>query len=85
MNVIEKAKELLDITRQAPRMFATSREAMMSRVSTILEMANINFAIQDFYKLHLGTNGCAYATWSEDVTDEWALIVIDDALKILGK
>lgn len=83
MTIKEKAESLLSITRKAPKMFSGSRESIMNRVVTILEMVEIDFDVIEFYKKHLGINGCAYATWSEDFTDDWAHYVIDDALELL--
>jgi hypothetical protein len=80
MDAIEKAEELLLRTRKTPKMFAATREAMMSRVTSILEMSDIMMDYSYFYEVHLGTQGAAYATITEPVTDDWAHTVIDDAL-----
>lgn len=85
MSAKEKAESLLVLTRKTPRMFASSRESMMNRVATILEMADVDFVVIDFYKKHLGTYGCAYLTWHEEFQDEWGHQVIDDALQLLHK
>lgn len=83
MTIKDKAEALLLGTRKAPRMYAASRESMMNRVATILEMASIEFIVIDFYAKHLGTKGNAYATFSEEFQDDWAHQVIDDALLLL--
>ena len=80
MNILKRAEELLLRTRKTPRMFASTREAMMSRVTSILEMTNLILDYSYFYEVHLGTRGAAYLTMTEPVTDEWAYNVIDDAL-----
>ena len=85
MSIKDKAESLLLLTRRAPGMFSGSRESMMNRVATILEMADVDFVVIYFYKKHLGTYGCAYLTWHEEVQEAWGHQVIDDALQLLHK
>lgn len=85
MQVKEKAEQLLIGIRSASRMYAQSRAELLGQISTILQMTEVTFGVIDFYKKHLGTNGCAYATWSETFDDDWAHKAIDDALSILHK
>src|SRR5574338_1630201 len=61
----EKAEQLLIGIRSASRMYAQSRAELLGQISAILQMTEVTFGVIDFYKKHLGTDGCAYATWSE--------------------
>lgn len=85
MAVKEKAEQLLTSIYAAPVLFATARESLLGQISTILQMAEVNFSVIDFHKKHLGTKGCAYATWSETFDDDWAHKAIEDALSLLHK
>jgi hypothetical protein len=85
MTIKNKAESLLLLTRKTPRMFALNCESMMNRVATILEMADIDFVVIDFYEKHLGIYGNTYLLSHEEVKDDWAHQVIDDALQILHK
>lgn len=85
MSVKEKAEQLLIGIRAAPGMHAQSRAELLGQISVILQMTEITFGVIDFHKKHLGTKGCAYATWSETFDDDWAHKAIDDALSILHK
>lgn len=81
--MLKKAIELLLLTKQYPRMFASDKESLMCRVSTILEMAEISFNINDFYEKHLKVYGNIYADIKDQYDDSWAESVIDDALYII--
>ena len=82
-NSISKAKEILLNTRRAPGMYALTRESFLNRVCTVLEMLDVDNWPQDFYTKHLGTYGSRYLTASDPVDDNWAHLVIDDALSII--
>src|SRR5437870_3571021 len=83
-NSNSKAKELLDARRRAPRMFAASKESYINMVTTILEMLEIKFNIQDFYVKHLGVINNTYLSTKDEVDDKWAHEVIDEAFKLIG-
>jgi len=78
--VIARAKHLLDGARKAPAAFASTREAFMTMITAILQMADVNFVVHWFWKKHLEAVGNVFATTSNPVTDDWAHTVIDDAL-----
>lgn len=80
---LTRAKELLTNFRKAPKTFSTCREAVLMRVTTILEMANITFDIPNFLKSHLEVKGNMYLNLLESFEDEWAIKVIDAALVII--
>ena len=61
-------------------MFATTREAFLSRACGILEVVDVSFNALEFYKKHAGTDGCRYVTLDKPVDDDWARDVIDDAM-----
>jgi hypothetical protein len=82
MDVVEKARSYLEATRRAPRMFASTREAMMCHVTSVVYVLS-DLNVQDFWKKHLGTYGNTYML-DEPVTDDWTRILIDDALRIIG-
>lgn len=83
MDVVDKARSYLEATRRAPRMFATTREAMMCHITSVVYIL-ADLDVQEFWKKHLGTYGNTYKTIDEPVDDDWARGVIDDALKIIG-
>lgn len=85
LSIKDRAKVLLLKTRQAPTMFAITKDSLMSRVFTILDMVEVNYDVVDFYKLHLKTMGSAYATASEVVNVEWAHQLIDHALEMINE
>ncbi len=76
-------ESILIDTGACPKMYATSRESFMNRVSTCLEIADLNFSSSKFWEKHLGVIGSSYVNPNEPMTDEWARFVIDDALEIL--
>ena len=84
---MEKARACLARIARRPGMYAFSREALLALVSGILEMAcERSFDPRnDFYKRHLGTRGCAYVGLLENFDDEWARVVVKDALAILER
>jgi hypothetical protein len=84
-NSISKAREVLDVTRKTPRMFASSRESMLNRVATVMEMIEVDFVPTDFYVKHLGAQGSSYKSWDDPVDDDWARVVIDDALGMISE
>jgi len=78
-----KAIDLLNITRKAPQMFCSNKEALLSRVTTILEMVDINFNVIEFYKKHLTLTGNSLLGTKDNYPTEWGHKVIDDALEII--
>ena len=49
----QKAISLLNETKKYPNMFASTKEAFIMRVATILEMVLPKFNILEFYKKHI--------------------------------
>lgn len=85
MDVVTRAKSYLEATRRAPRMFATTREAMMCHVTSVVCVLVDDFNVQGFWAKHLGTYGNTYVGILDVPEDDWAKGVIDDALKIIGE
>lgn len=83
MEAVERARKLLEETRRAPRMFASTKEALLSRCSTVLEMLGIEGAGQAFYLRHLYSRASVVCGLEDPVDDEWAEAVILDALSQL--
>lgn len=81
--VVRRVREVLASTRLTPRMYAWSREALMSRVSALMEIAIDGFEVRSFYDAHLVRSGCAYVGCDENYEDSWAHEVIDDAVSKL--
>jgi len=83
--LVTKALVLLEKTRANPQKFASTKEAFMTRVSTILEMSVPDFDTEAFYKKHLDfLNGPVYLDIYNEYTDDWAHIIIDDAIRELN-
>lgn len=82
MDAVKKARNYLIIVKGAPGMFAQTREAMMNLVTTAVYILVDNFIVVEFWKKHLGTQGCAYKTFDEPLTNEWVTALIDDALAL---
>lgn len=85
LSIKDRAKVLLRDTRERPQMFAITKDSLMNRVSTILDMVDINYDVVEFYKQHLKTHGFSYASASESVDTEWAHQLIDHALEMLNE
>lgn len=81
----QKILRMLTDTRGAPMMYAISVEAMLMRVSTLLEVAGVQFSVTEFYCKHGGKYGSSYLLQVPvGVTfDDWAKSVIDDGLEML--
>jgi len=78
------AINLLSNTQKYPQMYASTKEAYITRVATILEMSDENFSAQNFYEAHLKTLGSNYLDLNEEVNELWAQEVVNDALNKLN-
>lgn len=78
------AVDLLSATKKYPTMYATSKEAYIMRISTILEMADENFCASKFYEDHLKIYGSIYTDLHDNLDEGWALKIADDAICILN-
>ena len=74
---------LLQNTKNHPKMYGSNKEALIMRVSTILEMIEENFNIQNFYNKHLKVLGNSYVDLNEEVNDLWVEQMINDALFLI--
>lgn len=83
MTSLEKAKEILTYTSRHPRMYVTSKEALLARVSAILEMADI-FDSQ-LYDRHVDMQGNMYRNLSDTYSLDWSKNVINDAFNLIDK
>lgn len=75
-----RVRELLLETRLRPCMFARSREALIMRVTTLIEMCSDDFVARDFYMKYFTP---AAQLDMLVVDDEWAINVVDEAIKCL--
>lgn len=80
----QKAILLLNNSKAYPNMFATTKEAFIIRVTTILEMSLSSFDIIMFYKKHIKYNGNSFIDLNEEVTSLWAENVVSQALELLN-
>ena len=82
-----KIGKMLANTRATPEMYAISVEAMLMRVSTLLEVAGVEFKVQEFYCKHGGKYGSGYLLQVPvGVTfGDWARTVCDDGLQMLER
>jgi len=85
--MFSKAIELLLKTRKCPAMWASNKEAYISRVTSILEMLfdTNKFDSQIFYIKHLEGKGGRYQSSDHPVDECWGQQVVDDALKIINE
>lgn len=83
MDVVARAISFLEATHRAPRMYATTREAMMCHVTAVVYVLVDELDTIEFWKKHLGFKGNTYLHPQAHVQDEWARAVIDDALRII--
>lgn len=79
---LERAKHILSHIRRAPSMMASTKEAYMCIVCTILAMADIILQPEEFFLVYIKTKGSVYVDIHEEMrgNDEWAHKVCDDAL-----
>lgn len=75
-----KARRMLERCASIASMFATDKEALIMRVSTILEMSCDDFDPRMFYLKHIDHIGSAYTGLSDNFTDKWAKDLVADAL-----
>ena len=79
----DKCIKLLEQTAKTPKMFCTNKEALLVRVTTILEIFITNFNASKFYKKHLKTKGTTYLYLNDTYDNEWASNVINDGIILL--
>lgn len=73
----EKAKTLLLQTKKTPAMFASNKETMIMRVTTILEMALEDFDVHGFYDKFFKNN------FDEEFDNDWVVAIVDNAMTYL--
>lgn len=80
-----KVIRMLADTAKTPQMYAFSVEAMLMRVSTLLEVSGVQFSVVEFYCKHGGREGNTYLLEkpADMAFDVWARQVIDDAIKMI--
>jgi hypothetical protein len=84
---LPKIKRMLLSTAKTPQMYAHSVEAMLMRVSTLLEVSGVQFSVVEFYCKHGGRQGNAYLLEKpENLSfDAWTQIMVDDAIEMLER
>lgn len=80
-----RAATLLGRFRRAPGMYAITREAFLSMVCGVMDLACPGFDPRAFYARHLGTRGNLYLGPLRRVRvyDDWARAACDDAFELL--
>ena len=80
-----KILKMLNDTKLYPRMYAVSEEAVLMRVSTLLEVAGVSFSCSEFYRKHSQTEGNIPLLKRPDNVDfdTWTRSVVDDGLEML--
>lgn len=84
MDVVARAISFLEATKRAPRMYATTREAMMCHITAVVYVLVDELDTIEFWKKHLGFKGNTYLNTQAPVDDDWARGVVEDALRIIG-
>lgn len=81
-DILDRARSLIANYRARPAMFASTKEAYLCIICTIMEMAEVDFDVQPFYSTHLKAKGSVWTDIHESMHDqtEWAHKVCDDAL-----
>jgi hypothetical protein len=81
-DILERARFLVKNYRARPAMFASTKEAYLCIICTIMEMAEVDFDVQPFYDTHLQAQGSIWKDMHDPMHDqtEWAHKVCDDAL-----
>jgi hypothetical protein len=76
---------MLEETACIPRMYAVTKEALIMRAATIIEIfvPLSTFTPIDLYRRHLEHTGSAVLGCDDEFTTEWAQAVIADALTFL--
>ena len=87
MDTHSKIIRMLNDTRRTPAMYSQSVEAMLMRVTTLLEVSGTQFSVVEFYCKHGGKMGNSYLLEiPRGMTfDDWSHQVIDDALGMLNE
>lgn len=75
-----RAFNLLLVVRRTPRMFASTREALLAYVAGVCEVAGDSFDARAFYAKHGGMRGSVMAGLAEPLDDEWAQQVLAAAI-----
>lgn len=74
----DKGIQMLLDTLKTPKMYAYTKEGLLMRVSTILELISDDIDLIIFYKKHNG-----YTNIDKQYSDEWATLLIVDALELV--
>jgi len=85
MNYTARARKMLESTSQRSRMYASNREALLSRVSAILELVGVDNCGSSFYERHTSNRGSIPTDLAKDFDDAWAQSVTQDALHMLDE
>lgn len=83
MDIKERAIAFLEQTHKTPRMFCFTKEGLLMRVTTTLDLAGIEFNGINFYKKYLELQGSAFKGLSDSFDDLWARKIIDEALEMI--
>jgi len=82
-SIRSRAKEYLEQIGQAPKMYATTCEAFLCSVTSIVWVIT-DFDQEAFWFRHLPASRRYWPdVLQKDFTDEWARNVVDDALQLI--
>jgi hypothetical protein len=81
-DILDRARFLIAGYRARPAMYASTKEAYLCIICTIMEMTEVDFKMQSFYNAHLQSNGSIWKDIHDPMHDksEWAHKVCDDAI-----
>ena len=83
-DIYNKAIELVEKYKKAPRMYATDREAWMSMMFTILDVVDVR-GIRVIQQKHYPIYGNTYLNLDKPLEDDWARTVADDVIILLRR
>jgi hypothetical protein len=77
------AERMILSTRKYSKMYASTKEALLARVTAILDVCEVEYSVQDFMSDHVETYGNMYVGLQEEYEEEWAHKVCDHAMVLL--
>lgn len=84
--MIEKAIEILESLKEKPSLYCYTREAMLCRVTTVLDMVEATYNPSDFYVRNKPQEWVSYTSFlAEEADPEWITVVVNAALGLLPR
>lgn len=82
MDIKNRTIELLEDTYKTPGMFCYTKEALLMRVTTALDLVGVKYNPIDLYKKHLELQGSTFKGLTDSFDDLWGKNVITDAIAL---